>query len=142
MVDQAQHDRQGDGMTLPVIDPVPPELIPEVPSFLRRLQIYVCSAMETALVSLRQRPACQRCGHRPSWRPRGLCWVCYRRLGIRELYPSTSQHGRRGPGNFNGTGTVPIATDALPGTPAKVRILMERVANRHRLWHADDAARP
>jgi hypothetical protein len=87
-------------------------------------------------------PACQHCGHRPASRPRGLCAVCFNQPGVRELYQSTSRHGRRGPGNFNGTRTVPIPTDALPGTPAKVLVLTDRVANGEQLWHADDAARP
>jgi hypothetical protein len=104
--------------------------------------MFALFALWDALLAVpRPPPACRHCGQRSASRPRGLCRVCFNRPAVRELYPSTSKHGRRGPGNFNGTGTVPIPTDALPGTPAKVCILMERAANGQQLWHADDAAR-
>jgi hypothetical protein len=53
-----------------------------------------------------------------------------------------SIHARRGVGNFNGAGAMPVPTDALPGSPAKVQVLMDRAANGERLWHAEDAGRP
>jgi hypothetical protein len=84
---------------------------------------------------------CRHCHFATVSRPRGLCWACYYRPGVRDLYPSTSKYGRRGLGNFNGKGAMPpTATDAPPGSPEKVRILMERAQLRQSLWHPDDAA--
>jgi hypothetical protein len=82
---------------------------------------------------------CRHCRVGPVSRPRGLCWTCYYREGVRDLYPSTSKFGRRGLGNFNGSGARPLPTDALPGTEEKVRVLMERVRNRQALSHPEDA---
>lgn len=34
---------------------------------------------------------CKHCHHKKANRPRGLCWTCYYRTGVRELYPSESK---------------------------------------------------
>ena len=82
---------------------------------------------------------CRHCNQVKSNRPRGLCWSCYYRPGVRELYPSTSKFARRGVGNFCGTAPLPdTATDAVPGTEEKILILMERAANRQALFHPTD----
>ena len=36
---------------------------------------------------------CRHCNRVPSNRPRGLCWSCYYKPGVRDLYPSTSKFG-------------------------------------------------
>jgi hypothetical protein len=83
---------------------------------------------------------CRHCGRVPSNRPRGLCWSCYYTPGIREKYPSTSKFARRGLDDFNGRCPTPDApTSALPGTPEKVLVLMERARKRQSLWHPADA---
>lgn len=83
---------------------------------------------------------CRHCNERTASRPRGLCWGCYCRPGVRELYPSTSKYGNRGVPDFNGAGRRPgFATDAPPGSPEKVLILTQRCQSRQDLWHADDA---
>ena len=83
---------------------------------------------------------CRHCGRVPSNRPRGLCWSCYYRPGVRELYPSTSKFARRGLDDFNGRVPLPPApTGALPGTPEKVAILEERARLGLSLWHPLDA---
>lgn len=83
---------------------------------------------------------CRHCGQTPSSRPRGLCWSCYYRPGVRDKYPSTSKFGRRGVGNFNGLVEIlPPPTAALPGTPEKVAVLEERVMRRQSLWNPLDA---
>jgi hypothetical protein len=83
---------------------------------------------------------CCHCHAAKSNRPRGLCWACYYRPGIRDLYPSTSKYGRRGVANFNRRPQMPPqATHALPGTPAKVAILAERARLGVSLWHPHDA---
>jgi hypothetical protein len=58
---------------------------------------------------------------------------------VRDRYHSTSRYGNRGLGNFNGSGAMPVPTDALPGSEEKVLVLMERVENRQTLWHPEDA---
>ncbi len=84
---------------------------------------------------------CRNCNsHRPN-RPRGLCWSCYYTPGVRERFPSTSKYARRGLDDFNGKAKLPpVPTRALPGSPEKVAILMERARLRQSLWHPDDAS--
>jgi hypothetical protein len=82
---------------------------------------------------------CRHCQKVKSNRPRGLCWSCYYTPGVREQYPSTSKFARRGVSDFNGRTRLPEPTDALPGTPEKVAVLMERARRGLSLWHPDDA---
>src|SRR5581483_10972436 len=85
------------------------------------------------------KPLCRHCQKVKSNRPRGLCWSCYYTPGVRELYPSTSKFARRGVADFNGRAKMPEPTDALPGTPEKVRVLEERARLGQQLWHPLDA---
>jgi hypothetical protein len=83
---------------------------------------------------------CRHCGRVPSNRPRGLCWSCYYRPGVRELYPSTSKFARRGVSDFNGRAALAAEpTSATPGSPEKVAILEERARLGLSLWHPLDA---
>src|SRR5215218_7689335 len=83
---------------------------------------------------------CRHCGKVPSNRPRGLCWSCYYTPGVREQFPSTSKFAQRGIDDFNGRATLPaVPTRALPGTPEKVAVLMERARLGQALWHPQDA---
>jgi hypothetical protein len=73
-------------------------------------------------------------------RPRGLCWSCYYKPGVRERFPSTSKFARRGLGN--GYVVVPPPaepTDAAPGSSEKLAVLQERVRLGVSLWHPQDA---
>jgi hypothetical protein len=82
---------------------------------------------------------CRHCQKARVNRPRGLCWSCYYRPGVREQYPSTSKFARRGVPNFYGRAPLPaVATTAAPGSEEKIAILMERARNRQSLWHPDD----
>jgi hypothetical protein len=83
---------------------------------------------------------CRHCNKVRSNRPRGLCWSCYYKPGVREQYPSTSKFARRGVSDFNGLAT-PAAqpTQAAPGTPEKVDVLAERARLGLSLWHPHDA---
>ena len=84
---------------------------------------------------------CRHCNHSVVSRPRGLCWACYYKPGVRELYPSTSKFGRRGIGNFNGSAPLPaFPTQALPGSEEKVAVLAERARLKQSLWHPDDGS--
>ncbi len=71
---------------------------------------------------------CRHCGRQPGkLRPRGLCWVCYDKPGVRELYPSTSKFARRGVEDRAGDAPPPdTPTSAPQGTPEKMLTLMER----------------
>src|SRR5687767_2729126 len=83
---------------------------------------------------------CRHCQQSKVNRPRGLCWSCYYRPGVRELYPSTSKYARRGVGNFAGAAPLPpCPTSARPGTPEKLAVLEERARDRCGLWHPYDA---
>jgi len=83
---------------------------------------------------------CRHCLKGPVNRPRGLCWSCYYRPGVRDRYPSTSKYARRGVGNFNGPTPLPAApTSAAPGSEEKVAVLAERARLRQSLWHPLDA---
>lgn len=82
---------------------------------------------------------CRHCLKTKSNRPRGLCWSCYYTPGVRDLYPSTSKFAHRGVGNFNGNTPLPERpTVELPGSEAKVLVLMERAAKRQSLFHPQD----
>ena len=84
-------------------------------------------------------PICRHCRKAKVNRPRGLCWTCYYRPGVRDAYPSISKFARRGVGNFCGRAPLPACpTAALPGTPEKVAVLQERARLKLSLWHPDD----
>ncbi len=83
---------------------------------------------------------CRHCNQSKVNRPRGLCWSCYYKPGVRDQYPSTSKYARRGVGNFCGTPPVPTdATVAAPGSAEKIAILAERARLKQSLWHPNDA---
>jgi hypothetical protein len=83
---------------------------------------------------------CRHCNAHKANRPRGLCWTCYYTPGVREKFPSTSKFARRGVNDFNGRVALPAApTEAPPGSPEKVAILIERARLRQALWHPQDA---
>jgi hypothetical protein len=83
---------------------------------------------------------CRHCGKTKCNRPRGLCWSCYYRPGIRDLYPSTSKFARRGVGLFHRHAPLPpFPTTALPGSLEKIAILEERARLGVALWHPLDA---
>ena len=83
---------------------------------------------------------CRNCNRGNANRPRGLCWSCYYRPGVRERFPSTSRYARHGVDDFNGNPALaPAPTAALPGTPEKLAVLEERARLRQALWHPLDA---
>lgn len=79
------------------------------------------------------RKMCLHCEAYVGGRPRGLCWKCYYDPEISRLYPSANQSvvvrcPRR----------LPEPTVAEPGTPEKITVLRQRVADREHLWHPAD----
>jgi hypothetical protein len=83
---------------------------------------------------------CRHCGRFRVNRPRGLCWSCYYKPGLRDCYPSTSKFARRGVGNSCERVLMPpFPTTALPGTPEKVAVLEQRAQMHQALWHPADA---
>jgi hypothetical protein len=86
-------------------------------------------------------PTCRHCRKRNVNRPRGLCWGCYYRPGLRDLYPSTSKYARRGIGNLTGIRPMPATpTRMVPGSEAKIAILAERASRGESLHHPGDLA--
>jgi hypothetical protein len=82
---------------------------------------------------------CRHCQRSRVNRPRGLCWSCYYRPGVREQYPSTSKFARRGVGNFCGAAPLPAtSTNAIPGSEEKIAILSQRAQSGQSLWHPND----
>jgi hypothetical protein len=81
---------------------------------------------------------CRFCGRTPANRPKRLCCRCSKDPAIRERYGSKSRRGigadGRGPRR-----PAPHPTDAYPGTPEKLAVLIARAAAGVELWHADDA---
>jgi hypothetical protein len=83
---------------------------------------------------------CRNCNRNNANRPRGLCWSCYYRPGVRERFPSTSKYAQHGVDDFNGKAALaPAPTTALPGTPEKLAVLEERARLHQALWHPLDA---
>lgn len=83
---------------------------------------------------------CRHCGGTWANRPKGLCWSCYRRPGVRQLYPPVSKFGRRYHDEPAGGATPLCPTDAPPGSAEKVLVLAERAARGELLFHPLDAA--
>lgn len=87
------------------------------------------------------RPMCRHCKREPVTRPRGLGWKCFYAPGVRGLYPSTSIYARRGTANFFHEAPLPsFATQARPGTPAKMAVMQVRAALGQAIHHPDDSA--
>ncbi len=76
---------------------------------------------------------CQHCNIGKVNRPFGLCWRCYCRGGVRELYGAPMQSS-----DFNGSASPSEPTDAMPGSEAKVAVLIERARCRQQLFHPAD----
>lgn len=84
-------------------------------------------------------PLCQHCHRCKACRPRGLCWSCYYRPGVRDLYPSTSKYAYRGVGNITGVQPLPCEpTTTEPGSEERLRVLEERARLKQSLFHPDD----
>lgn len=82
---------------------------------------------------------CRNCHKKRVCRPRGLCWDCYYRPGVRDRYPSTNKFAHRGVGNFTGSGRMPaVPTATAPGSAERVAVLAERAARGERLDHPGD----
>ena len=80
---------------------------------------------------------CRHCDRNPVTRSRGLCWSCFYSPGVRERYPPDSKTNRGLGMSRKRLACKP--TDAIPGSPEKIRVLMERVARGEELFHEDDA---
>lgn len=96
-------------------------------------------------------PLCRHCREFGVSRPRGLCWVCYYRPGVRERYGPLGTRGRRGVGNEPSSGRggngpqrpgsrLPVPTAARPGSAEKLAVLVARAAAGEVLFHPADGA--
>jgi len=83
---------------------------------------------------------CRHCRKRRANKCRNLCWTCYYTPGVRDQYPITSKFGRRScVPDFLRAAPLPVPTDALPGSPEKVRVLADRYNKGLALHHPLDA---
>lgn len=84
---------------------------------------------------------CCHCARRKAYTVRGLCWTCLQDPAIRVLFPSTSKFARRDR-VMDAEDYEPQPcrepTEAIPGTDAKLAVLVARVEARVELWHEDD----
>lgn len=80
---------------------------------------------------------CRHCNRVRANRPRGLCWGCYYKPGVRDLYPTHAKYGPRG-GDHNGPSDEPEPTDTEPLTEARILVMMARAAAGQSLKHSDD----
>jgi hypothetical protein len=87
---------------------------------------------------------CLHCCRAPVSRPRGLCWVCFYQPRIREQYAPLGAMGRHGARRADTRRERPLGepTEALPGTPQKVAVLIARASAGLALWHPEDATHP
>jgi len=75
---------------------------------------------------------------------RGLCAGCYNTRLIRDQYPAPSPTAcgtYRGIDHGNKQGELPEPTEALPGSPEKLQVLMRRARRGEKLFHAKDRPR-
>lgn len=77
---------------------------------------------------------CRHCDRNPANRCRGLCRDCFAIPEIRERYPPRNQRGA-GSLRFN---RPCRPTAAAPGSPEKIRVLIERASRGETLFHDDD----
>lgn len=87
---------------------------------------------------------CVHCLTSPVSRPRGLCWRCYYRPGVKENYPTrilrrwqpkliVGSHEHASPGE---------PTGALPGSEAKILVMIDRAERGESIFHPLDAEMP
>ena len=81
---------------------------------------------------------CRHCGLWRLNRRRQLCFECYANREIRDRYPSTSIHARRGAG-IGRHGSLPTKpTEALPKSEQKIRVMIGRAMRGESLFHPND----
>lgn len=84
------------------------------------------------------RPACINCSRGPAFRRR-LCSTCYRTPAIRQQHQRVIEAQQKVVVPRARRGRVPArATDARPGTPEKLAVMMARLAAGECLFHKDD----
>ena len=100
-------------------------------------------ALCAATIRKRKRRRCEHCKTgRVAWDRCGgrLCKPCWDIKSVRRKYGSlTSRHGQRGVADGFYKGGEPAPTDALPGTEAKVLVMIERASRKEKLFSKRDA---
>jgi hypothetical protein len=83
---------------------------------------------------------CRHCRTFRVNRPRGLCWSCYRKPGVKGLYPPTSKYASRGLNDFCRRAPLPPApTPHPPGSAGKVEAMAARALAGEELFHPRDS---
>lgn len=81
---------------------------------------------------------CRNCGLGIATRPRKLCRKCYDHKATRDQNPSTDRSAARGVPDRTGVPPLdPKTTDAKPGSPEKIAVLIGR-CGKYRLFHPKD----
>lgn len=83
------------------------------------------------------RKPCKHCQKVPSNRPRGLCWSCYYRPGVREQYAIAANSVKKSATCLSGEQAAP--TRIRPG-PDKVAVMVFRASLGMPIFCDDDAA--
>jgi hypothetical protein len=83
------------------------------------------------------RGPCGHCGRTRHLPCRGVCSTCYKRPGVRGGF-APSRFAPAEVADFNGPGSRPTPTDALPGTEAKILALHERAQAGQELFCRGD----
>ena len=86
-------------------------------------------------------PSCRHCGIFPGSYGHILCYACYRKKHIRDLYPTRPPVHKGTMYNASPQSECLEPTDAMPGTEDKIKVLTERLELGQRLWHPQDACR-
>ena len=85
---------------------------------------------------------CVHCKRKPVNRPHGLCWGCFNRAGVKEIYRRDCPLANRGRGlrivGHASSDLPTVLTDAEPGTEAKIAILEARAEQGISLFHPDE----
>lgn len=84
---------------------------------------------------LREVGTCKHCERTQTIYPRGLCFKCYMTSYIRVKYAKPDN------GEYKEPKRAPLPkhpTCAMPGSPEKIAVMMERAAAKRQLFHPDD----
>jgi hypothetical protein len=91
------------------------------------------------------RVICKNCARVVHNQGRGLCSGCYRRPEVREQFPANERYAASHPLALGNAGfsnderkLPPCPTSAIPGSEAKIQVMIERLLQGYHLHHPLD----
>ena len=84
---------------------------------------------------------CLHCHEPRPIRSRRLCWRCYAVHTVREQYKKIPSLRSGLCGDNKDLPLCPWATDAQPGTPEKMSVMLRRAETGYAIFHPDDPER-